>query len=126
METDMNIVATMFQVLLGLVFLGAGASKLAGARMQVESFDRYRLPQPFRPIVGIIEIIGALGILASVAVPWLAALAALWLVGVMLGALMTHIRIRDSIQNFVPPAVLLCVAAITVVLRWSALAGSFS
>ncbi len=97
----MNIVAIVLQVLLGLVFMGAGASKLAGARMQVENFDSLHLPQWFRPVVGIVEIIGVVGILAGVAVPWVAALAALWLVAVMLGALMTHIRVRDVAQNFV-------------------------
>ncbi len=89
--------------------------------MQVENFDSLHLPQWFRPVVGIVEIIGVVGILAGVAVPWVAALAALWLVAVMLGALMTHIRVRDVAQNFVPPAVVLCVAAIVVALRWSSL-----
>jgi uncharacterized membrane protein YphA (DoxX/SURF4 family) len=121
-----NIVATVLQVLLGLAFLGAGVSKLAGAQMQVEIFDRLRLSQSFRPIVGIVEIIGALGILAGVAVHWVAAVAAIGLVGVMLGALLTHIRSRDAVQNVVPPAVLLCVAAIVVALRWSSLVGHFA
>lgn len=119
----MNIVATALQILLGVVFLGAGASKLAGARMQVETFDRLHLPQWFRPIVGIVEVIGALGIAVGVGVHWVAAVAAIWLVAIMLGALTAHIRIGDAARNVVPPAVLLCVAAIVSALRWPSLAG---
>src|SRR4051812_29797447 len=126
METDMNMIATVLQVLLGLVFLGAGGSKIAGARMQVETFDRLRLPQWFRPIVGIIEIVGALGLLVGLVMPLVTAVAAIWLVGVMVGALITHSRNRDSVQNFVPPTVLLCIAATVITLRWSALVGFFS
>lgn len=122
----MNLIATVLQVLLGLVFLGAGGSKLAGAQMQVESFDRWRLPQWFRPMVGGIELVGAMGLLVGLALPWLTAVAALWLGGVMVGALLTHLRARDSAQNFVPPTVLLGVAATVVSLRWSALVGLFA
>ena len=122
----MNIVAIVLQVLLGLVFMGAGASKIAGARMQVETFDRLHLPQWFRPVVGIVEVIGVVGILAGVAVHWLAAVAAIWFVGVMLGALMTHVRVRDAARDVVPAAVLLCVATIVVALRWPSLVGHFS
>lgn len=115
----MNIVATVLQVLLGLFFLASGGSKIAGAKAQVELFERLRLPQWFRPVVGSVEIIGALGLLVGAALHWVATLAALWLCGVMLGALLTHARIRDTAQHFAPAAVLLCVAAIVVVLRWA-------
>jgi len=121
----MNIVAIVLQVLLGVAFLGAGASKMAGAQTQVKNFDRWRLPQGWRPIVGLVELIGALGLLVGVVLPWVAAIAAVLLVVVMLGALLTHVRIRDVAQHFVPPAVLLCLAASVVVLQWSALVGHF-
>lgn len=122
----MNIIATGLQVFLGLVFLGSGASKIVGAQRQVESFDLLRLPQWFRPIVGGVEIIGALGIIAGTVLHWLAVAAAIWLVGIMLGALLTHLRIRDTAQHFMPPAVLLCVAALVIALRWSSLVGHVS
>lgn len=61
----MNIVATALQVLLDLLFLASGGSKIAGAKTQVESFDRWRLPQWFRPVVGSVEIIADLGLLVG-------------------------------------------------------------
>jgi len=119
----MNILAVVLQILLGLMFLGFGASTLARQPMQMKRFDHLRLPQWFRSIVGIVQIIGALGILAGVVVPWLAAVGALWLVGVMLGALVVHIRVQDTIQEHVPAAVVLIVAAIVAAFRWSDLVG---
>lgn len=122
----MNTVAMILQAVLGLVFLGSGASKVAGAHRQVESFDFLHLPQSFRTFVGCVEIIGALGILVGIALHWLATVAAIWLVAVMLGAMLTHARVRDTIPHFLPPAVLMCVAAIVVALRWSALLARIS
>ena len=121
----MNILAIALQVALGLVFLGAGGSKIVGAPMQVKTFDRLHLPQGFRLIVGVVEIIGALGILVGVTVHWFAAIGAIWLIGVMAGALLAQIRVRDTARRIVPPAVFLVAATIVVALRWSALFGHF-
>lgn len=113
----MSMIVTVLQVLLGLFFLASGGSKIAGAKVQVENFERWRLPQWFRSVVGVVEVIGALGLLAGVAVHWLASVAALWLAAVMVGALLTHTRVRDAAQNFAPAAVLLVIAVIVVALR---------
>lgn len=122
----MNGLALALQVMLGLVFLGAGASKIAGAPSQVANFDRWRLPQMLRPVVGAIELIGAGGLLAGLPVHWLAALAALWLGGDMLGALVVHVRVREAIRAYAPPVVLLALAAVVVALRWSSLTARLS
>lgn len=120
----MNVVAIVLQVLLGLVFVGAGGSKLAGAPMQVETFAHLGLPQWFRLVVGVVEILGALCVLAGLAFHTLAIAAAVVLGCVMLGALLMQLRIRDvSPQHVVPPVVLLCVVAVVVLLRWSSLRG---
>lgn len=121
----MNVVLIVLQTLLGLVFLGAGGSKIAGVPTQIQNFDHWHISQRLRPVVGLFEIVGALGMLGSILLPWLAPIAALWLVMIMLGALLTHIRIHDTAQHFVPPFALLCFAALVAVLRWSALMEHF-
>lgn len=78
------------------------------------------------PIVGGVEVIGALGIMAGMALHCLATAAAIWLVGIMPGALLAPLRIRDTAQHVLRPAVLLCVATIVVALRWSSLVGNVS
>jgi len=58
--------------LLALVFLGAGASKLAGHPAMVWMFDQIGSGQWLRYLVGGLEVAGAVGVL----VPRLSALAA--------------------------------------------------
>ncbi len=96
----MNDGITALQILLGLFFFASGGSKIAGVKPMVDNFDHWQLPQWFRPIVGYVEIIGALGLLVGLLVRWVAPLAALWLCAVMLGALATHARIRDTPIHF--------------------------
>lgn len=118
----MNVIAGILQILLGLAFIGAGGSKIAGVQMQVENFDRWRLPQSFRPVVGTVEIIGAIGMLVGLFVPVIGLLAAVWLSAAMVGALVTHTRIKDKLSNFVPPALLLTLSVIVLILRASLMA----
>ncbi len=120
-----SIAATILEALLGLAFLGAGILKLLGAETAVKNFDSWRLPQWFRPIVGAVEVNGAVGILVGIVATWLAPLAGIWLVGVMIGALLTHLRIHDRAQNMVPPTALLALAVVAAVLRWSDLSHQF-
>jgi putative oxidoreductase len=117
----MHAVKVILQVVLGLAFLAAGGSKLAGVKQQVDSFNRYGYPQWFRLVTGAAEIAGGVGLFVGIGVTWLAALAGLWLVGVMAGALVTHLRIHDRLQQMLPPLVLLVLAAGVAALRWSAL-----
>jgi uncharacterized membrane protein YphA (DoxX/SURF4 family) len=79
----------VFQALLVLVFLAAGTAKLAGAEAMVEAFDEIGAGQWLRYFVGCLELLGVLGLL----VPRLVGLAALGLVGLMSGAVITNLVI---------------------------------
>ncbi len=118
----MDVIAGILQILLGLAFIGAGGGKIAGVQMQVENFDRWRLPQSFRPVVGTVEIIGGIGLLVGLFVPVIGLLAALWLSAAMVGALLTHARIKDKLSNYAPAAVFLTLSVIVLILRASLLA----
>ncbi len=103
----MKITTKTMQVLLGLAFLGAGGSKLAGVDQMVDEFDRYRYPQWFRIVTGLVEVSGALGMLAGIFRPVVAPFAGLLLAATMAGALATHLRIKDPVAKMAPPTVLL-------------------
>lgn len=118
----MNIAAIALQLVLGLVFVGAGASKIAGAKSQVDLWEELGLPQWFRPVVGIIEIVGALTIVAGVAVHRLSGFAGVWLAAVMVGAVGTHLVTHHAGRKALPASVLLCASALVAVLRLSSLA----
>ncbi|WP_371530682.1 DoxX family protein [Streptomyces sp. NBC_01283] len=77
------------QALLTLVFLAAGTAKLAGAEPMVEAFDQIGAGQWLRYFVGCLELLGVVGLL----VPRLVGLAALGLVSLMVGAVITNLVI---------------------------------
>jgi uncharacterized membrane protein YphA (DoxX/SURF4 family) len=67
------------------LFVAAG-SKLAASHGAVQEFGAIGVGQWFRYLVGIIELVGAIGLL----VPGLAGLAAAWLAADMVGATITN------------------------------------
>lgn len=117
----MDIVTIVLQSLLAFAFFFSGASKLAGAKMQVDTFSHLGLPQWFRIVTGIVQVIGAAGLIVGFWKEGVLAIAALWLVCTMLGAVMSHIRAKDPIGKIVPAAVLLGLALVLASLNFSAL-----
>lgn len=101
-----GIALWVFQAVLVLVFLTAGFAKLFSAEQMVDSFDEIGVGQWLRYFVGVVEVVGALGLL----VPRLVGLAALGLVGLMLGAMITNV----VIDAFSALAVFLLLLAVMV------------
>ena len=56
---DMRIALLIIKILLTVAFVAAGAAKLIGAPMMVESYEVIGLGQWFRYLTGIIEVGGA-------------------------------------------------------------------
>jgi putative oxidoreductase len=118
----MSIVVIVLQILLGAAFLGSGLSKVAGSKMQVESFSGLGLPQWFRVLTGLLQLVGAAALIVGFWQPsWLAWGAALLAV-IMLGAVHFHLKAGDSFGKAVPALVLALLAAAPVALRFSELA----
>jgi putative oxidoreductase len=102
-----NISLWLLQGLLAAGFTMSGISKLVGVEQSVQIFEEIGVGQWFRYVVGALELAGAIGLL----IPRLAGLAALGLVGVMSGAVLTDLFVIDD-GNPVPALVLLVLAAI--------------
>jgi uncharacterized membrane protein YphA (DoxX/SURF4 family) len=77
----------ILQLFLASQFVMAGVMKLSGNELMVDMFTEIGAGQWFRYLVGALEVAGALGLL----IPRLCGLAALGLVGVMTGALITNV-----------------------------------
>lgn len=101
-----NVVLWVLQVLLAAAFLMAAAGKLGGTAQMVDLFDDVGAGQWLRYLTGSLELAGAIGLL----VPRLAGLAALGLVGVMVGAVVTDLFVLEG--NPLPALSLLVVAAV--------------
>lgn len=78
-----------------------------------ETFERIGIGQWFRHFTATVEVAGAIGLL----IPPLCGLAALGLVGVMIGAITTELSVRTP-DGAVLPAILLVLCAVVAYYRW--------
>ena len=83
----MNVGLWILQIGAAGMFLMVGFFKLSGDPRMVALFDAIGLGQWFRYVTGSLEVLGAILLLT----PRLSGLGALLLVGVMLGAVATHL-----------------------------------
>ena len=111
MSKGKNIAVWSLTVALALVFVAAGAFKLAGAREAIENFHRWGYPDWFRVVTGVIEVTGALGLL----VPRTSWIAAAILSATMVGAIATHLHSSEATKAPLP----LTLLVLLVVLGWA-------
>ena len=122
----MDIAAWVVSVVLALVFLGAGTSKVAQPKSKLEQNPQLAWTQDFSEpmikLIGICEILGAIGLILPWAfdiAPVLTPAAALAFVGLMIGAIVTHLR-RGEAKVVPVNAVFLLLAAFVAFARFSA------
>lgn len=108
-----TVVLWVAQVLVALLFVMAGAVKLAGAVEAVAMFEVIGAGQWFRYFTGVVELAGAVGLL----IPRLAGLAAVGLICVMIGALIVQALFIGG--SPVLPIVVIVVNAWIAWMRWA-------
>src|SRR5438132_1157992 len=95
----MNVALWVMQVLTALVFGGHGLLLVSGPRRMAERVPWVRaLPAPFVRLLGVLEILGAIGVVIPAAtgvLPSLTVAAAGGLVAMMLLAILFHITRRE-------------------------------
>jgi hypothetical protein len=107
---------TVFEIARGVsavAFLGYGIACIASSHMKVE-FQRYGLAR-FRTLVGLLECLGALGLLVGHFHRPVLVLAAAGLSLTMLMGIATRVRLRDSLWQTMPAIVLLVLNAFVLV-----------
>lgn len=109
----MNMVSIIIQIILALGFLMFGAMKL-GSKQMVDEFTRYGMPQWFRVITGLLEIAGAALLVAGIWNDSLIAIGGLLLAVIMVGAVITHLRIKDPVSKIGLPIILLILTLVIV------------
>jgi uncharacterized membrane protein YphA (DoxX/SURF4 family) len=100
------------QALLAIMFAMAGFAKVGGDAAMVEMFATIGIGQWFRYVVGALEIAGAVGVLVS----RLSGLAALGLLCLMAGAILTNVLVLGTSPLL--PIVLMLVSALVAWGRW--------
>ena len=106
-----HIAGWILQLILALAIAGGGLLKIIGDPTMVEMFDDIGAGQWLRPVVGTLEVAGAIGLL----VPRLRALAAMGLVILLVGASITNIAALDT--NPMIPLLYGIVAAVVLAIR---------
>lgn len=103
-----NIVTWVFQVVLGLLFIGGGMAKLFGDAAMVDLFDEIGAGAWLMYLVGACEVAGGIGLM----IPRLCGLAAAALSALIVGAIVTNVVIVDE-SPVLPIVYLIVLAAIT-------------
>jgi len=108
-----TIITWVLTILTAAVFLMAGFSKISQSEQMVTAFTGYGFPIWFMTLVGIGEVVGAIGLL----LPPIATLAGLGLMGIAGGAFITHLASGDSFGMAIPAIVVFVLAALVGWLR---------
>lgn len=114
-ELIMEIAATVLSIVVAVLYLVAGGSKLAGQARQVETaqqlgiaFARYRL-------IGIPELAASIGLIVGLWVPGIGAAAAIGLALLMVGATVVRARAARPMTELVADVVLFALDVVTAV-----------
>ncbi|WP_141500641.1 DoxX family protein [Paenibacillus luteus] len=118
----MEIVAIILQSLLGLMFLMAGIGKVSGTKMHVDHFNQWGLPQWFRVVTGLVELIGAAALIVGIWEPSWAAAGSLLLGVTMIGAILVHVRMKDNMKESAASIVLFVLSVVIFLLQSGELA----
>lgn len=108
-EKIMNVVLWVLQIAAAGMFLMVGFLKLSGNPQLVGLFEAIGLGQWFRYLTGALEVAGAILLL----IPRTSGLGALMLVGVVTGAVVTHLFIVGG-----SPLMAIILLVVTGVITW--------
>lgn len=118
----MAILSIILQILLGIGFLNFGFSKFKSPQM-IEGFNYFGYPGWFRIFTGAIELAAAVLILIGIWNSSLAVFGSFLIVITMIGAIFTHIKIKDTFKGFIMPIILLILGSTVLILNFPDLFG---
>lgn len=116
----MSIAATILSVVLAAAFAGSGLTKITGQKAMVESAEHFGIPWPRYRLIGVVEVVAAIGLVVGIWVRWIGVAAAVGLVLLMAGAVFFHLRAKDGPKMWGPAAALGVLALVTAILRATA------
>ncbi|WP_051163202.1 DoxX family protein [Nocardia brevicatena] len=99
-------------VLLGVCFMGAGVVKLAGLEAMRADAKRFGFSYRAYRMIGALEVCGGASLIGGLAFTPLAIIAATGLVGLIIGAVVCHVRAGDPV---VKPAAAVIVGLLTAI-----------
>ena len=114
----MAIAAMVLKGMLAFIFIAAGSGKVLGSKMHRENFERWRLPQWFRVVTGVVELVAAALLIIGFWHNDYPAAGALLLGITGIGGVLTHVRVKDGFKETLPIAVFgICAFILFFILR---------
>jgi uncharacterized membrane protein YphA (DoxX/SURF4 family) len=115
----MTITTIILSALLGLGFLMAGTGKLRRAEPVTGVLESLGVSPGLQKTVGTLEVLGAIGVVVGLWLQPLGIAAAIGLVLMMIGALIFHLKARDTFKGSVGAVVLLVLAAVVLIFQFA-------
>ena len=115
----MNIALVILATLLGLMTAFSAVGKFSRNPKAVDMLRQLGITDSQIRLLGIVEVLGALGLLIGIWVPILGLLAAIGFVLCFLGALIKHVRAKDPMKDMAPALVLLILSIIVTILQFA-------
>ena len=118
----MFIATAILSVLLALGFAQVGASKVStAADKMVAELGRLGVSTGLIRLIGALEILGAAGLVIGLWIGPLGIAAAIGLALLMIGAVIYHIKARDTAKKTMSPLILLLLSATVLALQAASL-----
>ncbi|NNM47217.1 DoxX family protein [Knoellia koreensis] len=115
----MTITTIILSALLGLGFFLAGTGKLRRAEPVTGTLESLGVTPSLQKTVGALEVLGAIGVVIGLWLQPLGIAAAIGLVLMMIGALVFHVRARDTFKGSVGALVLLVLGAVVLAFQFA-------
>ena len=115
----MNIALVILATLLGLMTAFSAFGKFSKNAKAVDMLRHLGITDSQIRTLGVIEVLGALGLLVGIWIPILGLLAAIGFVLYFLGALIMHVRSKDAAKDLGPALILLVLSIIVTILQFA-------
>ena len=115
----MNIALVILATLLGLMTAFSAFGKFSKNAKAVDMLRHLGITDSQIRTLGVIEVLGALGLLVGIWIPILGLLAAIGFVLYFLGALIMHVRSKDAAKDMGPALILLVLSIIVTILQFA-------
>ncbi|OYN96280.1 hypothetical protein CGZ96_13545 [Enemella evansiae] len=112
-----TITTIILTALLTLGFLGAGVGKLRRSQPVTGTLEGLGVSPGLQRTIGILEVLGAIGVIVGLFLQPLGILAAIGLVLMMIGAIIFHLRAKDSVKDSAGALVLLVFSGLVLSLQ---------
>ena len=84
-----------------------------------KGFEYFGYGDGFRLFTGTFEILSGVIVFVGIWIKPLATIGGMMIVATMVGAILTHIKIKDEVKNMLMPFILLVLGLIVLLLNWS-------